>query len=96
MNETIGKIGRPALPREIKRWKFISTRISEGEYQAIVQAAKESGLGKTKWVRTRLVAAARRSPEKSTRNAIPPQPHRKVPESPTPQSGIMSDLTILD
>jgi hypothetical protein len=60
MSET-PKVGRPALPKKEKRWKFISTRISQDEYQEIVQAAKESGMPKTKWVRTKLVAAARRS-----------------------------------
>ena len=27
MSETTGKIGRPALPKKEKRWKFISTRL---------------------------------------------------------------------
>ena len=61
MSESIGKVGRPALPKKEKRWKFISTRISQDEYREIVQAAKESGMAKTKWVRTKLVAAARRA-----------------------------------
>lgn len=61
MSESPGKVGRPALPKKEKRWKFISTRISQAEYQEIVNAAKESGLTKTKWVRTKLVAAARRA-----------------------------------
>jgi len=61
MNGTTGKVGRPALPKKEKRWKFISTRISQAEYQEIVKAAKESGIGKTKWVRTKLIAAARRA-----------------------------------
>jgi hypothetical protein len=41
--------------------EFISTRISQAEYQEIVQAAKDSGLTKTKRVRTKLLAAARRA-----------------------------------
>jgi hypothetical protein len=49
------------LPKKEKRWKFISTRISQDEYKEIVQAAKEAGMRKTKWVRTKLVAAARRA-----------------------------------
>jgi hypothetical protein len=61
MSETTAKVGRPALPKKEKRWKFISTRISQVEYQEIVNAAKESGMTKTKWVRTKLVAAARRA-----------------------------------
>jgi hypothetical protein len=61
MIETTGKVGRPALPKKEKRWKFISTRISQDEYKEIVQAAKESGMRKAKWVRTKLVAAARRA-----------------------------------
>jgi hypothetical protein len=61
MSETTGKIGRPALPKKEKRWKFISTRLSPLEYQEIVRAAKESGLRKNTWVRVKLVAAARRA-----------------------------------
>ncbi len=61
MSETAGKVGRPALPKREKRWKFISTRISQDEYKEIVQAAKESGMRKAKWIRTKLVAAARRA-----------------------------------
>lgn len=61
MSETTGKVGRPTLPKKDKRWKFISTRISQDEYQEIVQAAKESGMAKAKWVRTKLIAAARRA-----------------------------------
>lgn len=56
-----GKVGRPALPKKENRWKFISTRISQDEYKEIVQAAKESGMKKEKWVRTKLIAAARRA-----------------------------------
>jgi predicted HicB family RNase H-like nuclease len=54
-------MGRPKLSKKEKKGVFISTRISPGEYQEIVQAAKESGMSKTKWVRTKLVAAARRA-----------------------------------
>jgi hypothetical protein len=61
MSETSGKVGRPALPKTEKRWKFISCRISQDEYKEIVQAAKESGMMKGKWVRTKLIAAARRA-----------------------------------
>jgi hypothetical protein len=61
MSETTSKVGRPALPKTEKRWKFISTRISQDEYREIVQAAKESGMPKARWVRTKLVAAARRA-----------------------------------
>ncbi len=61
MSKTTGKVGRPALPKKEKRWKFISTRISRDEYREIFKTAKESGMTKTKWVRTKLVAAARRA-----------------------------------
>jgi hypothetical protein len=61
MSEAVPKVGRPALPKKEKRWKFISTRISQDEYQEIVNAARASGLSKTKWVRTKLIAAARRA-----------------------------------
>lgn len=60
MSET-SKVGRPMLPKREKRARFISTRISPPEYAEITQAIKESGMGKTKWVRTKLLAAARRS-----------------------------------
>jgi hypothetical protein len=57
----IPKVGRPSLPQKEKRGKFISTRISPPEYDEIMQAVKESGIGKTKWARTKLIAAARRA-----------------------------------
>jgi hypothetical protein len=60
MNES-GKVGRPTLPKKEKRGRFISTRVSPPEYAEIMQAIKESGIGKTKWVRTKLIAAARRA-----------------------------------
>ena len=60
MSET-SKVGRPMLPKREKRGRFISTRVSPPEYAEIMQAIKESGIGKTKWVRTKLIAAARRA-----------------------------------
>jgi hypothetical protein len=60
MSET-SKVGRPMLPKKEKRARFISTRISPPEYAEIMAAVKESGIGKTKWVRTKLLAAARRA-----------------------------------
>jgi hypothetical protein len=94
MSEITGKVGRPALPKNEKRWKFISTRISEGEYREIAQAAKESGLGKTKWVRSKLVSAARRAPDQA--HTIQNPAPRRVRESQRPANDIMSELTILD
>jgi hypothetical protein len=61
MSETIGKVGRPALLKKEKRWKFISTRTSQDEYRKIVEAAKRSGMMKGTWIRTKLLAAARRA-----------------------------------
>lgn len=61
MSETTGKVGRPALPKKEKRGKFISTRVSPDEYKEIHDAIKASGIRKTKWIRTKLVAAARRA-----------------------------------
>jgi len=49
------------LPKKEKRGKFISTRVSPPEYAEIMQAVKDSGIGKTAWVRTKLIAAARRA-----------------------------------
>jgi len=60
MSET-SKVGRPMLPKMEKRGKFISTRLSPPEYEEILRAVKESGIGKTRWVRTKLIAAARRA-----------------------------------
>jgi len=54
-------VGRPALPHKEKRGKFISTRLSPVEYQEVTAAIKSSGMKKTEWVRTKLVAAARRA-----------------------------------
>ena len=61
MIETTGKIGRPMLPKKEKRGKFISIRVSPLEHAEIMQAVKESGIGKAKWVRTKVIAAARRA-----------------------------------
>lgn len=61
MSESAGKVGRPALSTKEKKGKFISTRVSPEEYKEIERAAKESGMRKTEWVRTKLVAAARRA-----------------------------------
>jgi len=60
MSET-PKVGRPMLPNKEKRGKFISTRVSPPEYAEIHAAIKSSGMAKTEWVRTKLVAAARRA-----------------------------------
>ncbi len=61
MNETAGKVGRPALPKKEKKGVFVSARVSPDEYKEIVQAAKDSGMPKARWIRTKLVAAARRA-----------------------------------
>ncbi|HEU6448695.1 MAG TPA: hypothetical protein VFV23_09695 [Verrucomicrobiae bacterium] len=55
------KMGRPVLPKKEKRGEFISTRLSPPEYQEIMAAIKSSGVGKTEWVRNKLLAAARRA-----------------------------------
>jgi hypothetical protein len=59
--ETQNKVGRPALPKKEKKGVFISTRLSPDEYKEIAQAAKESGMSKAKWVKTKLIAATRRA-----------------------------------
>jgi hypothetical protein len=61
MSESTGKVGRPALSKKEKKGLFITTRVSPDEYKEIIQAAKESGMTKTKWARTKLIAAARRA-----------------------------------
>jgi hypothetical protein len=60
MSET-PKVGRPMLSKKEKRGRFISTRLSPPEYAEIEAAIKSSGMAKTEWVRTKLVAAARRA-----------------------------------
>ena len=60
MTET-PKVGRPTLPKKEKRGRFISTRVSPPEYDEIMAAVKSSGIAKTEWVRTKLIAAARRA-----------------------------------
>jgi len=54
-------VGRPMLPKKEKRGRFISTRVSPPEYDEITAAIKTSGMAKTEWVRTKLIAAARRA-----------------------------------
>lgn len=54
-------VGRPALPEDEKRGKFISTRLSPEEYDEIERAIESSGETKTEWVRKKLLAAARRA-----------------------------------
>ena len=49
------------LPKKEKRGRFISTRLSPPEYAEIETAVKSSGMAKTEWVRTKLIAAARRA-----------------------------------
>ena len=55
------KVGRPVLPKKEKKGLFITTRVSPLEYKEIMQAINDSGMRKGKWVRTKLVAAARRA-----------------------------------
>jgi len=55
------KIGRPVLPKKEKRALYFTTRVSSLEHQEIMRAIKDSGMGKSKWLRTKLVAAARRA-----------------------------------
>jgi hypothetical protein len=61
MSEITGKVGRPSLPKKEKRYKFISVRILPNEYREIMAAVKDSGIDKSKWIRTKLIAAARRA-----------------------------------
>jgi hypothetical protein len=56
-----GKVGRPMLPKKQKRALYFTTRVSPAEYQEVMQAIKESGMRKGKWIRTKLIAAARRA-----------------------------------
>ena len=56
-----GKVGRPSLPKKEKRHKFVTTRISQDEFKEIDQAAKNVGMMRGAWIRTKLLAAARRA-----------------------------------
>jgi hypothetical protein len=60
MNKT-NPVGRPALPHEERRGKFVSTRLSPDEYAEIERAIAASGETKTEWIRKKLIAAARRA-----------------------------------
>ena len=60
MNKT-GKVGRPMLPKKQKPALYFTTRVSPTEHYEIMQAIKDSGLRKGKWIRTKLIAAARRA-----------------------------------
>jgi len=53
------KAGRPKLPKSEARGKFLSTRVSPGEYQEIAQAIRTSGEAKTEWCRNALLFRAR-------------------------------------
>ena len=61
MSESTNKVGRPALPKKEKKHKFVTTRISQDEFKEIDQAAKNAGMMRGKWIRTKLLAAARRA-----------------------------------
>ncbi len=54
------KVGRPMLPKKHKR-AFISDAGIPAEHQEVTQAIKDSGMSKRKWIRTKLIAAARRA-----------------------------------
>jgi hypothetical protein len=58
MNTKI-KMGRPKLPKDEARRKFVSTRVSTPEYMKILTAIKKSGLRKPDWARNALITAAR-------------------------------------
>lgn len=55
------KVGRPKLAKADKRSQFVSTRLSPEEYKEIEDAIKLSDMDKTEWIRTKLLAAARRA-----------------------------------
>jgi hypothetical protein len=53
------KIGRPTLPKNEARGRFVSTRVSSKEYEEIMRVIRASGKPKTGWVRDVLLYAAR-------------------------------------
>jgi hypothetical protein len=53
------KAGRPKIPKDEARGRFISTRLSPPEYKEIAEAIKKSGIAKAEWTRNSLLKAAR-------------------------------------
>jgi hypothetical protein len=53
------KMGRPKLAKGEARGKFVSTRVSNPEYEEITNAIKREGLKKPDWVRNALLSKAR-------------------------------------
>jgi hypothetical protein len=73
MNESVGKVGRPTLPKKEKNGKFISTRLSLDEYKEVVEAAKQSGMRKRNGLeRNSLPPTAALSPAMRAHRAIGP------------------------
>jgi hypothetical protein len=60
------KMGRPKLAVGEAKGKFISTRLTRGEFVEIESAIKASGTGKTEWVRQALLSTARNCVTKSS------------------------------
>jgi hypothetical protein len=55
------KMGRPKLPKNEARGKFVSTRVSTPEYTEILKAIKKLGTAKPEWIRRTLLSEARRA-----------------------------------
>jgi hypothetical protein len=58
------KMGRPKLEKGKARAKFISTRVSNPEYEEISKAIKRDGIKKPEWVRNALLLKARTCAQK--------------------------------
>lgn len=52
-------MGRPPKPVEDKRERYLQVRVSDDEKSTFDEAAKDSGLELSQWVRNRLLMAAR-------------------------------------
>lgn len=59
--EVANPVGRPMLSKKEKRGQWIACRVNEAEFQLITGAIAMSGLDKNKWIRQKLLAAARRA-----------------------------------
>lgn len=53
------KMGRPQKPVDEKRERYLQVRISDEEKATFDEAAKQSGLELSQWVRSRLLIVAR-------------------------------------
>ena len=54
------KTGRPKIPAEQRKGRYLQVRVDDAEREAFAKAAAANGLDTSGWVRLRLREAARR------------------------------------